>query len=242
MPNFQLGKIYKIISAQTTGVYIGSTTQSLNDRLNNHKADYKRYPNKEFSSFNIIKYNDAQIILIENYPCNTKQELFTREQYYIDTMDCINKKNSISTREQKLQYFKDLKKTPKRKQQIRKYRENNKEKIKKQRHVKYEANQEKIKEKRKEHYENNKEKIILKAKEYYDSNKEKVKQYREDNKETRKQKAHEWYEKNKDKNREANNEKTRRYREQNREKYNENRKKKYYENKNESKIEDVIEE
>jgi hypothetical protein len=40
----------------------------------------------------ILKYGNAQIILIENYPCNNKDELRAREQYWIDkTPNIVNK-------------------------------------------------------------------------------------------------------------------------------------------------------
>ena len=43
MPNYQNGKIYTIRSHQTDEIYIGSTANCLSKRLNDHKADYKRW-------------------------------------------------------------------------------------------------------------------------------------------------------------------------------------------------------
>jgi len=52
-------------------------------------------------SFDIIKNNDYKIILLENYPCETKEELLAREQYYIDNLVCVNKNNTYHN---KLEY------------------------------------------------------------------------------------------------------------------------------------------
>ena len=43
------------------------------------------------TSFEIIKYDDHDIILVENYPCKTKDELFARERHWIEQIDCVNK-------------------------------------------------------------------------------------------------------------------------------------------------------
>ena len=37
------------------------------------------------------KKQDCEIILIEDYPCESNQELHEREQYHMDNTECINK-------------------------------------------------------------------------------------------------------------------------------------------------------
>lgn len=76
MSSYQHGNIYKITSNETEQIYIGSTIQPLHKRLIQHRNKYKRYKNGTYhylSSFEIVKYDDAIIILIENYPCKTKK-------------------------------------------------------------------------------------------------------------------------------------------------------------------------
>ena len=83
MVNYANGKIYKIVSTQLDKVYIGSTSLELKKRLIKHRNNYKKYIREGCnyaSSFEILKYEDAQIILIEDYPCTTKKELFNREK------------------------------------------------------------------------------------------------------------------------------------------------------------------
>lgn len=95
MVNYQNGKIYKIISNQTDKVYVGSTTQPLCERLSSHRSKYKRYlinKNTYITSFELVKYDDAKIILIENYPCQNKEELHAKEYDWMDkTENCVNK-------------------------------------------------------------------------------------------------------------------------------------------------------
>tara|TARA_R110002153_G_scaffold249542_1_gene405928 strand:+ start:49 stop:600 length:552 start_codon:yes stop_codon:yes gene_type:complete len=87
MPDYQKGKIYKITSEQLPGkCYIGSTTQTLNRRVNGHKEDYKRYlkgTRRSMTSSIIICYADAKITLIEDFPCESKKELHMREGLFI---------------------------------------------------------------------------------------------------------------------------------------------------------------
>ena len=84
------GCIYKIISDKTDKIYIGSTTQLLPVRLQQHLNSYHSYINgyspTYISSFEIIKLGgNIQIILLESVSYNklTKLELLTREGEYI---------------------------------------------------------------------------------------------------------------------------------------------------------------
>ena len=96
MNRYQRGKIYKIESQQTDKVYVGSTTEpTLARRLAKHRANYKSYLNGKFnfvSSFDILKYEESQIILIESYPCNNKDKLRARKQFHIKNNNCINQR------------------------------------------------------------------------------------------------------------------------------------------------------
>ena len=84
MRNYKNGKIYKIISKLTDKIYIGSTTASLEARFKQHKQKYRDYllnrTKKYISSFEILKCDDAVIILLQNYSCNNKKELFYQKK------------------------------------------------------------------------------------------------------------------------------------------------------------------
>lgn len=101
MNKYQRGKVYKLISEQSDKVYVGSTCEpTLARRLATHRADYKYWLNGSrkgyVSSFEILQYDDCKIILIEDYPCENKDNLRSREQYWIEqTPNCCNKQNAF---------------------------------------------------------------------------------------------------------------------------------------------------
>ena len=105
MPDYSKSKIYIIRSYQTDNVYIGSTTLSLVARIGEHRRQYRFYiegngkgKNPHTKSVEILKYNDAYIELIENFPCLNKEELTTREYQIIRENDnCVNKLKGIYT-------------------------------------------------------------------------------------------------------------------------------------------------
>jgi len=96
--NYQNGKIYKIYSSETDEIYIGSTTATLKERLERHYKNLKRYEKGDkkcyTSSFDILKYGNVNIELIENFPCNSNKELRIREQYFIKNNNCVNINNA----------------------------------------------------------------------------------------------------------------------------------------------------
>jgi len=95
MVNYQLSKIYKIECNITGLVYIGSTCEpTLAKRLSKHVSNYGSFLNGKqrfCSSGDIIKNGNYDIILIENYPCTSKDELHARERYWTNNINCINK-------------------------------------------------------------------------------------------------------------------------------------------------------
>ena len=123
--DYSKGKIYKIVCNTTGLIYVGSTIQKLCERLRGHRSQYKLYlQGKEgfYTSFDIIKNNNYQIILIENCPCDSKEELHREERKYIENIECVNK--IIPTRTEK-EHYQDNK------DKIKEYYQDNKNKIKK---------------------------------------------------------------------------------------------------------------
>ena len=96
MPDYSKGKIYRIYCNVSKKNYVGSTCNTLIQRLSSHKSDFKRYleGKRDFTtSFDIIEKNDFNIFLIKDTPCNNKQELLKFERFYIEnTENCVNKK------------------------------------------------------------------------------------------------------------------------------------------------------
>jgi hypothetical protein len=155
--DYKNGKIYTIRSYQTEDIYIGSTLQTLTKRLSKHKRSYKSWKNGKYhyvSSFELIKYDDVYIELIELFPCSSKMELNRREGQLIRSIDCVNKRIEGRTKQE---YYQDTKEYHKK--WVGEY---------------YERNKDKIKEYNKELYENNRHKRIQQAKEWSEANKEKI--------------------------------------------------------------------
>ena len=95
MVNYQLGKIYKIVDLDSNECYVGSTCEpTLARRLAKHVSDYKQHlqgKGSNISSYRILEMDDYDIVLLEKYPCNSKDELFARERYYSQLLPCVNK-------------------------------------------------------------------------------------------------------------------------------------------------------
>jgi hypothetical protein len=176
MPDYNNSKIYKIVSPSNPDlVYYGSTTQKLCVRMAGHRC-------KPLKTSGLITcYDDAIILLVENFSCNSKEELLKKEGEYILNNKCVNKYVSGRTSKQ--------------------YREDNKEIIKNRKKIQYEENKELILDKQKEYYLKNIEKRTDYNKQYKELNKElnkqKQKEYREANKEVINKKRMDLYYKNK---------------------------------------------
>ena len=98
------GNIYIIKSKQTDKVYVGSTIQCLNRRFSEHKS------NKDCTSVEILKYNDAEIELLECYECENKEQLRKKEGEYIKQYNCVNLRIEGRTQREYLEdYYEDNK-------------------------------------------------------------------------------------------------------------------------------------
>tara|TARA_R110000796_G_C14281933_1_gene402773 strand:+ start:44 stop:553 length:510 start_codon:yes stop_codon:yes gene_type:complete len=85
MADYANGKIYKIVG-EDGSTYYGSTTQILRLRKNEHLSCKGTTAHQK-----IISQMDWDMILVENYPCESKKELESREAWYIRGNPCVNK-------------------------------------------------------------------------------------------------------------------------------------------------------
>ena len=168
--NYQNGKICKIVSLEPNDehVYFGSTIQNLSARMATHRNDGKNEKLKDIKVYkylNNINWNCA-IILLENYPCKSKEELLSRENEHIlankDNPFCLNIKCSILTDEQKKDHQK-------------RYAKENRENIKEKNKYWYTNNKEKVNIKHKQYYLENKEHLLTLQQKYYEDNTQEIK-------------------------------------------------------------------
>ena len=84
------GKIYKI-EFDNGLIYIGCTTKSIEDRLNEHLFDVKSvvYKNKQ---------HQPKIGLVSSYPCHSKEELESCETFYINKYAKLYKDKALNKR------------------------------------------------------------------------------------------------------------------------------------------------
>jgi hypothetical protein len=172
--DYSKGKIYTLRSYQTDEIYIGSTINTLPKRIGKHKDDYKSWKIGKYhyiTSFELIKYDDCYIELLELFPCNSIDELKQREGHHQRSMECVNKR--IENRTKKEWYNDNANKL---KEKEKQYRIENADKIKEYQKEYRTENADKIKEKSIEYYIDNKDEILEKKKEYYINNKEELSQ------------------------------------------------------------------
>ena len=111
MSEYLQSKIYKI--EKDDMCYYGSTKMILVERMYRHRSGYriwKKTGKKYTSSFGIFDkfgVNNCDIILVENFPCNSKFELKEREAYYIRSFECVNKMIPNRTNKQYIQENKE---------------------------------------------------------------------------------------------------------------------------------------
>ena len=171
------GRIYAIRSlSHPELVYIGSTCLPLHQRLYKHRYCYSRWWTpltcinpKYYTSYEVIKYEDHFIELIEEHPCQNKQQLRQREGQVIRETDCVNKRIAGRTRNE---YYQDHKthllqrssvrhqnNREKDNEYARRWYQENKEYISECNQAKYQANKAHFNEKRKARYYNNKKHV-----------------------------------------------------------------------------------
>jgi len=163
MVNYQLAKIYQIICNTTGKKYIGATCQQkLCTRLAHHVSKKNTTTSRE-----IIEGGNYEMVLIEDYPCTSKDQLHRRERHFIETLECVNKQIPCRTHKEYDYQNKD---------KIQEYQKNhyvdNKYEILKQQKIYQQNNRVEILEKQKIYRQDNRAEILEKKK-YIDSRTEK---------------------------------------------------------------------
>ena len=124
-------------------IYIGSTT-NMKVRKAQHKSDCNN--KKNIKAYNLNKYQfirenggfeNWDMIMIEEYSCNSKKELEKKERYWVDELkSSLNSNRPYISKEELKEELKEYQKE---------YHKDNKEKIKLQKREYNEKNKDKIK-------------------------------------------------------------------------------------------------
>ena len=95
MPDYQKGKIYRIWDNAFTKCYIGSTVEPLSKRMTKHREKYNAYLRQtypfttSFALFDNFGFENCKIELLENFRCNSREELSAREGYHQRNEACV---------------------------------------------------------------------------------------------------------------------------------------------------------
>ena len=163
---YQRAKVYKIISPHTDKIYIGSTVEkTLAQRLAGHVRSYKCYLAGKYhyvSSFEILQHPEYRIVLVDSYPCDSRDRLLAREQHHIDLAGhgCVNMQKAftgLTEQEYKKQYHVQHRDVIL--ERVRQYTEQHRDQIRAYKKQHREQNKDIIVEKKKQHYNQNKDRI-----------------------------------------------------------------------------------
>jgi Zn-finger nucleic acid-binding protein len=124
------GYIYLIQSNELN--YIGSTPRKVEYRITEHKRKglFKLYD---------MNPNNYTLKILEEIDYNKKIELRTREQYYIDNYDCVNKIRAVGLSRKEYDKILYNKNKDKRIKQASEYQKTEKSKLKRQERYKYQS-------------------------------------------------------------------------------------------------------
>ena len=156
MSFYKIGIVYRIEYLENPDIrYIGSKFSEIRKRFYEHKINYNKYLNGNFSEISIYPYfkqyniKNFKMILIKEYEVVDRTQLLAYEQLYMNKLKNINKQKSFQPlpKEQKKQHYRLNKNKiyEDNKEYYKKYRETNKEKNKEYQKKYREINKEKLK-------------------------------------------------------------------------------------------------
>lgn len=128
--DYKNGKVYQILNTITDDAYIGSTCQPLSKRMAKHRVNVNQITTQHrplYVKMKEIGVDNFYIELLEECPCDNKEQLRKKEGQYIREIGTLNCWLAGRT----LQEYKEDNKD-KIKQQICKYKEENKDRVKQQ--------------------------------------------------------------------------------------------------------------
>lgn len=173
MTDYSKTKIYKIESHLGDKIYVGSTAkQYLSQRFQQHKNSYKSwkkgigYKLTSYELFDEYGVENCNIVLIEEYSCNSKDAKNAREGYYIKELNCVNKNimgqtlEEYQKSERGREVVKKYQQSEKGRETIKTYQQSDKGKEVTKSYHKSEKGKEALKEAQKKYYQRKKNKKL----------------------------------------------------------------------------------
>ncbi len=189
---YQRGKIYSM-TGDDGHYYIGSTTQTLASRFHQHKEISKTHDTRVYEYCKRVGWKNITMELLEDYPCDSSEELHEREEYHLAPVRenplCLNINRAHLTAEVRKMAVKEY--YEENKEQITAYQawysEENADQIKVRRDAYKASRRKELAEKQRAYAKEHTEELSIKKKEYNASHKEEqkayFKKYAEENKE-----------------------------------------------------------
>ena len=173
---YKNGKIYRIWNTTNNDVYVGSTCNPLYKRMSYHRGiiEHPKCQHRSlYKMMGAVGVDNFHIELIEEYPCENKEQLRKREGHFIREMGTLNMVIEDRTKKEYKEANKD-----KISEYMAKYREEKKDQIL----AKTKEYRENHKDEIKQYKINNKEHILAQNKEYYERTKEHKQEYQKSDK------------------------------------------------------------
>ena len=176
------GKIYQLLCIDGH-YYYGSTVQRLCERLSTHKKLSKTDKTVLYNHINTIGWDNVSMELVEDYPCETTQQLRAKEDEYItqskDDPLCLNVKRAYVSKDERKEKVKEY--YEENKDEILaysvQYREEHREEILEKKLIYREQNRTLLCEKQKEYAQQHPEIVHEARKKYYENHKEEQAEY-----------------------------------------------------------------
>ena len=159
MPDYQKGKIYRILQDNDKTVYIGSTTQPLSARMSGHRRRIKQKPHfKLYKLMAEVGVERFTIELVADFPCERREQLCAEEGRHIRLNNTVGAgaNNNVAGRT------------------LETYREDNAAALAASTKTYRDANKEAITASNKSYRESNKEAIAARMKAYIQDNREAI--------------------------------------------------------------------
>jgi hypothetical protein len=188
--DYKNGRIYQILNKVNKDVYVGSTCQPLSKRMAKHRMDMlskTKLHRPLYTKMNQLGSDCFYIELLEEYPCESKEQLRKREGHYIRELGTLNTlqagrtqkewtvENKEHVKEHAHEYYLETK--DKHAEKCKAYYEGHKPQIQEYHKDYYQTHKEEQSQKQKDRYQEKKEIILERNRKYKEENKDKLKEH-----------------------------------------------------------------